>query len=162
MSRRGIAAVAGAALVMVGLLVTAVVLSSSADVAGKPTDRPTPPTTTTTTSAPPATTKASTNAAPSTSTTKKAPPAGAAAPAVSNCATPAFSTSEDDDGWNTGDYYVHNNMWNAADYSVSQQLAACSAGNWSVTTTADDKQHDGAVKTYPNVHKDYHDWGTDK
>jgi hypothetical protein len=31
-----------------------------------------------------------------------------------------------------------------------------------VTTTADDSEGDGAVKTYPNVHKDYHDWGTGK
>jgi hypothetical protein len=53
-------------------------------------------------------------------------------------------------------------MWNAADYSVSQKLVACSAENWSVTATADDDNHDGAVKTYPNVHKDYHDWGSGK
>jgi len=158
--RVGIATAIGATLALVVVLVTTAALSSNVDeVAATPTARPTPQATTTTTSAPPTTTT-TTRAAPTTTTTKKAPPAAAAAPA--NCAKPAFSTSEDDDGWSTGDYYVHNNMWNAADYSVSQKLAACSASNWSVTTTADNDNGDGAVKTYPNVHKDYHDWGTDK
>jgi hypothetical protein len=153
MSRLGIAAVIGAALAMVGLLVTTAVLSWHVDdVAATPPARPTLRTTTTTTSAPPTTT----------TTTAKARPGAAAPPAGSNCTHPAFSTSDSDDGWSDGDYYVHNNMWNAADYSVSQKLAACSAGNWSVTTTADDNQGDGAVKTYPNVHKDYHDWDSGK
>jgi hypothetical protein len=161
MSRLGIATVIGAALALVGLLVTTAALSWHVDdVAATPTARPTPRTTSTTTSAPPTTTT-TTSAAPTT-TTVKAPPAGAAAPAAANCANPAFSTSEGDDGWSDDDYYVQNNMWNASDYTVSQKLAACSAGNWSVTTTADDNQGDGAVKTYPNVHKDYHDWDSGK
>jgi hypothetical protein len=53
-------------------------------------------------------------------------------------------------------------MWNASDYDVTQTLTACSYRDWSVTTTADDRAGDGAVKTYPNVHKDYHDWDTGK
>jgi hypothetical protein len=159
LSRRGIAIVIGAALVMVGLLVTTAVISWPVDdVAATPTARPSPRTTTV-----PPTTTTTTSAAPTTTTTTKAttkaPPV---APAAANCTNPAFSTSDDDDGWSDGDYYVHNNMWNAADYSVSQKLAACSAGNWSVTATADDDQSDGAVKTYPNVHKDYHDWDSGK
>jgi hypothetical protein len=160
MSRLGIASVIGAALALVGLLVTTAALSWHVDdVAATPTARPTSRTTTTTTSAPPTTTT-TTSAAPTTTTTAKAPPAAPAA--AVNCTKPAFSTSEGDDGWSDGDYYVQNNMWNASDYSVSQKLAACSAGNWSVTTTADDDQGDGAVKTYPNVHKDYHDWDSGK
>ena len=156
LSRLGIATAIGAA--MVGLLVTTVVLSSPVDdVAATPAARPTPRSTST-----PSTTPTITSAAPTTTTTRKAPPATAGTHAAANCTNPAFSTSDSDDGWSVGDYYVHNNMWNAADYSVSQKLAACSAGNWSVTTTADDDNGDGAVKTYPNVHKDYHDWGTDK
>jgi hypothetical protein len=162
LSRRGIAMVIGAAVTLVGLLVTTVVLTSRIDdVAATQTAHPTSRTTTattTTSSTTPPTTATTTKAAP-TATTKKAPPA---APVVANCTKPAFSTSEDDDGWSDGDYYVHNNMWNAADYPVTQKLVACSAGNWSVTATADDNQSDGAVKTYPNVHKDYHDWETDK
>lgn len=161
MSRLGIAAVIGAALAMVGLLVTtAVIYWHVDDVAATPTAHPTPRTTTTTTVPP--TTTTTTSTAPARTTTPKAPPATAAAQAAANCKNPAFSTSDGDDGWSDGDYYVHNNAWNAADYAVSQKLAACSAGNWSVTTTADDNQGDGAVKTYPNVHKDYHDWGSGK
>ncbi len=83
-------------------------------------------------------------------------------PPAAGCADPAFVTSDSDDGWDDGDYYVHNNMWNADGYHVSQRLAACSYRNWYVTATADDDRGDGAVKTYPNVHKDYHDWDTGK
>ncbi len=46
-------------------------------------------------------------------------------------------------------------MWNVGGYSVSETLYACSYHNWYVTATADNSAHDGAVKTYPNVHKDY-------
>jgi Glycosyl hydrolase family 12 len=161
MSRLGIASVIGGALVLVAVLVTTLALSWHVDdvaATTSPTSRPT----TTTTSAPPTTTTTTASAAPPTTTTTNAPPAVPAAPAAANCANPAFTTAESDDGWSDGDYYVHNNMWNAADYKVSQKLAACSAGNWSVTTTADNDNGDGAVKTYPNVHKDYHDWDTDK
>ncbi len=159
LSRLGIATAIGVAVLLVGGLVTTVVLSSRVDdVAATPTTRPIPRTTTTTV---PPTTTTTTSAAPTT-TTKKAAPKPAATPAAANCANPAFSTSDSDGGWSNGDYYVHNNMWNVADYSVSEKLVACSAGNWSVTATADNDNGDGAVKTYPNVHKDYHDWGTDK
>lgn len=114
----------------------------------------TPPTTSTTPPSAPATTS------PTTTDPTTAPPL-TTAPAVT-CTDPAFSTSTSDDGWSDGEYYVHNNMWNADGYTVSQSLAACSHQNWSVTVTADDSAGDGAVKTYPNVHKDYHDWGTGK
>jgi len=62
--------------------------------------------------------------------------------------------------WNNGGYVVHNNMWNISGYNVSEKLSACSYDSWFVTATADNSKGDGAVKTYPNVHKDYHDWGT--
>jgi hypothetical protein len=158
MSRLGIATVIGAAVMLVALLVTTAALSWHVDdvAATSPPRTPrttaTPPPTTTTTSTAPTTTTTAV-------TTATAPPA---TPAAAHCADPAFSTSDADDGWGDGDYYVQNNMWNAGDYSVSQELAACSAGNWSVTTTADDDEGDGAVKTYPNVHKDYHDWDSGK
>jgi hypothetical protein len=61
-----------------------------------------------------------------------------------------------------GQYMVDNNMWNAGSYPVSQTLKACDFNSWSVTTTADNSTGDGAVKTYPNVHVDYIDWGTHK
>ncbi|HEX6351411.1 GH12 family glycosyl hydrolase domain-containing protein [Actinophytocola sp.] len=122
---------------------------------GTPTTTPT----TTTTSAPPPPSTTTTTPAPAatSTTTTAAPPA-----ATTTCTNPAFVTSRSDDGWSDGGYYVHNNEWNASGYNVTQSLAACSYRNWSVTATADNNNGDGAVKTYPNVHKDYHDWGTGK
>jgi hypothetical protein len=61
-----------------------------------------------------------------------------------------FVTSGNGDGRTFGEYYVHNNMWNNA--GGTQTLSACSYDNWYV----DAVQPDGtAVRTYPNVHKDY-------
>ncbi|HET8665833.1 MAG TPA: hypothetical protein VFM08_16065 [Nocardioides sp.] len=74
------------------------------------------------------------------------------------CRHPVFVTS----GWEghgLGRYYADSDMWNAAGYDVSQTMRVCSPGNWSVRVKADNKANDGAVKTYPNVHRDYHDWG---
>ena len=76
------------------------------------------------------------------------------------CKHPSFVTSAPDGGRSFGRYYAHNNMWNAGGYNVSQTMRVCSPGNWSVSAKADNKSGDGAVKTYPNVHRDYHNWGT--
>lgn len=76
------------------------------------------------------------------------------------CKNPDFVSSDPDGMWATGHYVVHNNMWNASGYEVAETLRACSAGNWKVTARADDRAGDGAVKTYPNVHRDFHDWST--
>ena len=76
------------------------------------------------------------------------------------CRNPGFVTSDPDGGQSIGrHYYAHNNMWNAGGYNVSQRMKVCSAGNWAVRAKADNSNHDGAVKTYPNVHRDYHNWG---
>jgi hypothetical protein len=84
-------------------------------------------------------------------------PATASAAACSN---PQFVTSDENGMWSDGDYIVHNNMWNVSGYDVTETLAACSHRNWKVTATADNARGDGAVKTYPNVHRDFHDWST--
>ena len=69
---------------------------------------------------------------------------------------PPFVTSDPNGGWSTGGYYVHNNMWNSAKYSpCTSTLHARSHDNWDVVTRMNNKKGDGAVKTYPNVHKDY-------
>jgi hypothetical protein len=82
--------------------------------------------------------------------------AGAEARSVARvCANPTFVTSDPNGGRSFGSYYVHNNMWNAGGYNVSETLKACSAGNWYVNAKADNRSGDGAVKTYPNVHRDY-------
>ncbi len=75
------------------------------------------------------------------------------------CRHPVFVTSSWE-GHGLGRYYADSDMWNADGYDVSQTMRVCSHGNWSVAVKADDSAHDGAVKTYPNVHRDYHDWGT--
>ena len=69
---------------------------------------------------------------------------------------PPFVTSEPNGGWSTGGYYVHNNIWNGAKYSpCTQTLTARSHGDWHVVARMNNKKGDGAVKTYPNVHRDY-------
>ncbi len=84
----------------------------------------------------------------------------AAPAAAATCAHPKFVSSSPDAMWGSGRYIVHNNMWNASGYKVSQAIRACSHRNWSVRATANNASGDGAVKTYPNVHRDWHNWGT--
>jgi len=71
-------------------------------------------------------------------------------------AGPAFVTSDRNGGWSDGGYYVHNNMWNCAKYSpCTETLFAWSFDRWHVVARMNNDMGDGAVKTYPNVHKDY-------
>jgi hypothetical protein len=50
---------------------------------------------------------------------------------------------------------VHNNLWNASGYPGTKgTTSVCSYRSWNHVATATDTG-DGAVKTYPNVHKDY-------
>lgn len=83
-----------------------------------------------------------------------------AAATARTCRHPAFVTTDPNGMWSKGRYIVHNNMWNIAGYDVSETLSACSPGNWSVRASADNSAGDGAVKTYPNVHRDFHNWAT--
>jgi hypothetical protein len=77
------------------------------------------------------------------------------------CKHPGWVTSDPSGGTSIGThYYASNNMWAASGYDVSQTMKVCSPGNWAVRTRADNRSGDGAVKTYPNVHRDYHNWGT--
>jgi hypothetical protein len=138
---------------------------------GTPTTVPSPspsrtPTPTPTTSASPIGSlvpTASSSPAPTTSTssatsTEPAPTTTAPAPAPAGtvCTSPVFRTSDPNGGWSEGGYYVHNNMWNISKYpSLKETLEACSHSSWNVTATADDNAHNGEVKTYPNVHKDF-------
>lgn len=82
------------------------------------------------------------------------------ATAATRCRDPRFVTSDPNGMWTDKGYVVHNNMWNASGYDVSETLYACSYRNSYVKATATNRSGDGAVKTYPNVHKDFHDWGT--
>jgi hypothetical protein len=83
---------------------------------------------------------------------------GTASPATSGsstCTQPQFVTSDPSGMWNLAPYFVSNNMWNASNYTVSQTLYACSYNNWYVVATANNDSGDGAVKTYPNSHRDF-------
>lgn len=73
----------------------------------------------------------------------------------STCTHPQFVTSDPSGMWNLAPYFVFNNMWNASNYTVSQTLYACSYSNWYVVATANNDSGDGAVKTYPNSHRDF-------
>jgi hypothetical protein len=57
--------------------------------------------------------------------------------------------------WNQAPYFVANDMWAVAGYNVSQTLYACSYSNWYVVATMDNRAGNGAVKTYPNSHRDF-------
>ena len=46
-------------------------------------------------------------------------------------------------------------MWNANAYSVKQTLYACSHSNWYVVADMNNDSGDGAVKTYPDVQKNF-------
>jgi hypothetical protein len=75
---------------------------------------------------------------------------------ASGADAPLFVTSDPNGGWSNAGYYVHNNMWNSAKYSPCMStLYARSYDNWYVVARMNNKKGDGAVKTYPNVHRDY-------
>lgn len=57
-----------------------------------------------------------------------------------------------------GDYYADGNIWND-NGRIDQTMDVCAHDSWSVGVSADDHD-DKAVLSYPNVHRDYHDWST--
>lgn len=79
-------------------------------------------------------------------------------PVGMTCTNPVFTTSDPDGGETMDGYYVHNNMWNCGGqyaYACTETLYACSFHSFYVIANTDDAAQDGAVKSYPNVHKDY-------
>ena len=71
------------------------------------------------------------------------------------CTNPYFTTSGSNGGVNDSGYYVHNNLWNAGSYPGTKgTTSVCSYRSWNHVATATNTG-DGAVKTYPNVHKNY-------
>jgi hypothetical protein len=122
-------------------------LASGAATTPPGTPSPTPPTPR------PAVGKAVSKAPPRPTVTRST---SAPAPQVSKtCTNPVFVTSDRDGGWSTRGYYVHNNMWNSNEELGPETLYACSHDNWYVVSKQTNNA--GAVKTYPNVHKDYND-----
>ncbi len=83
-----------------------------------------------------------------------APQRTVAAPPASACTNPTYTTSDSDDGITIGKYYVHNNLWNVADYpGTTGTTNVCSPSSWNHTAVATN-DGSGAVKTFPNVHED--------
>jgi hypothetical protein len=82
--------------------------------------------------------------------------AGPTSPAgATSCTDPQFVTSAPTGGESDGNYYLYNNMWNAAGYSVQQTMYVCSYSNWYVVATMNNDSGNGAVKTYPDVQANF-------
>lgn len=75
------------------------------------------------------------------------------------CTSPAhvlpLNPSNPQDGITLSGFYVDTDTWNAANYQVSQTMYVCDYNNWYVVANMNNNSGDGAVKTYPNVHKDF-------
>jgi Glycosyl hydrolase family 12 len=66
-----------------------------------------------------------------------------------------LNQSNPQDGITLDGYYVDTDTWNAANYPVQQTMYVCNYNNWYVIANMNNDSGDGAVKTYPNVHKDF-------
>lgn len=121
-----------------------------------PTSTTSTTSTTTTSTATSTTTPTSTTSTTPTATgTTSTPTSTTTTPAGSVCTNPYFTTSDSNGGVTDGGYYVHNNLWNASSYPGTKGTTqVCSFHSWNHIATASNTG-DGAVKTYPNVHKDY-------
>jgi Glycosyl hydrolase family 12 len=106
-----------------------------------------------------ATTSSSPSGSPTATTVTPTPPA-ATLPAGNVCTNPVWRSSSNGAMYSDGGFIIHNNMWNTSGYRVSETVEVCSYHSWNAIATADNSSGDGAVKTYANVHKDYHNWST--
>jgi hypothetical protein len=98
--------------------------------------------------------------APSTSASARASSSPTAAPPTTapgsaTCQHPQYTTSDPTAMWNLAPYFVANDMWGISGYNVSQTLYACSYSDWYVVATMNNDSGNGAVKTYPNSHRDF-------
>jgi hypothetical protein len=72
------------------------------------------------------------------------------------CTNPRYTLTGSEEGRTEGAYYMHNNLWNIGGYPGTKGATqVCSFHSWNHIGTASNSSGDGAVKTYPNVHKDY-------
>ncbi len=87
------------------------------------------------------------------------PVEGGASTVAQTCTNPShilpLNPGNPQDGITLGGFYVDTDTWNAASYEVTQTLYVCNYDNWYVVASMDNVTGDGAVKTYPNVHKDF-------
>jgi hypothetical protein len=71
------------------------------------------------------------------------------------CTNPAFITSSPGGIWNSGGYFVFNNVWNTDAGPGPQTLYACSYESFYVVS--DQPDNGGAVKGYPNVQMNFNE-----
>jgi hypothetical protein len=80
-------------------------------------------------------------------------------PTSRTCTNPAhvlpLNPANAQDGITLGGFYVDTDTWNVANYPVKQTMYVCDYNNWYVVANMNNNTGDGAVKTYPNVHKDF-------
>jgi hypothetical protein len=153
--------------------------TTAAAIALRPaTSIPTPTTTTATTTPPATPTPTSSSASPTPSPTSARPtPSGSTSSrspsptpsqtssspsgvTFNHCASPAYTLpanpSNPQDGITLSGYYVDTDTWNFGNYPASRQtMYVCDYNNWYATVNVSDSDNSGAVKTYPNVHKDF-------
>jgi hypothetical protein len=95
----------------------------------------------------------------SASPARSTPQAASKRTAANTCTKPSSVLPMDlnnaQSGVTRSQYYLTNDTWNAARYTLSQTLYVCDYDNWYVTANMNNKTGDGAVKTYPNVHLDF-------
>ena len=84
---------------------------------------------------------------------------GGSNPVSQTCTNPShvlpMNPGNPQDGITLSGFYVDTDTWNAANYQVSQTMYVCDYNNWYVVANMNNDTHDGAVKTYPNVHMDF-------
>jgi hypothetical protein len=85
-------------------------------------------------------------------------PVGVGEASAATCRQPGFVTSKPHGRWSTGQYWVDNNVWNGRGHQVRQRLRACSGDSWDVRVRIGKPHDTWSVKSYPNVHRDWHDW----
>jgi hypothetical protein len=77
-----------------------------------------------------------------------------------SCTSPSYiipmSSSDPQTGQTFGNFYVTNDNWNSGSGSA-QTMNICNYNNWYATAT---EPNTTSVKTYPNVHQDFINWGT--
>jgi hypothetical protein len=82
----------------------------------------------------------------------------------STCTNPTYTIpmnpNDPQAGASIGNFYLTNDTWNAAGYNVASTMYICDYNNWYAIVKEDNNAHDGAVKSYPNVHQDFINWDT--
>jgi hypothetical protein len=91
-------------------------------------------------------------------------PTPSPSPGFNTCTNPtqtvAMNPNDPQAGISIGNFYLTNDTWNASGYNVASTMYICDYNNWYAIVKEDNNANDGAVKSYPNVHQDFINWGT--